>query len=55
MLTAYLIAVTVVFIFLAIIWKTDNWLNVLFKVTFFSGFVGGLLLSLAQFGLIVKV
>ena len=54
-LKLYLVVSTAFFAFLFIIWKDNNWTNLFLKFTMLILSVGGIVLSLNAFGLIVKV
>jgi hypothetical protein len=54
MLTTYIIASTIIFGWLTLIWSSKNWPNMIFKFIFFVLFGTGVVQALIQFGFIIK-
>lgn len=54
MLDYYLIASTIMFGFLSLVWKNSDWMNVLLRLMFVIGTVVGLFLVGESFGVIIQ-
>ncbi len=50
----YTILTTILFLYLGIIWSKSNWKNVNFKFTFIILSIAGFIISLSNFGYIMK-
>ena len=55
LLKLYLVFSTAIFAYFFIIWEDKNWTNLFLKFTMLILSIGGIVLSLNAFGLIVKV
>lgn len=53
--TSYILVVTIVFLFLTLIWTRESMLNVSLKALFLVLGLSGLVLFLMQMGFVVKV
>lgn len=52
-MTAFLVLSTIMFLFLTFIWSKVSW-NFLIKITFFCMFIYGLVLTLSDFGFVIR-
>ena len=55
MLDYYLIASTIMFGFLSLVWKNSDWMNVLLRLMFVIGTLVGLFLVGESFGVIIQL
>jgi hypothetical protein len=51
----YNVITTLLFIFFAIVWKTDNWLNITIKIVITLLAIAGLFINLHYFGFIIQI